>query len=78
MRKQKLKIIFYCNDSIENIKSMEYYNQDIKALENLGHEVIICNSYFKIPMNFDLIFIWWWTYALLPILFAKILGKSQL
>ena len=57
---------------------MEYYNQDIKALENLGHEVIICNSYFKIPMNFDLIFIWWWTYALLPILFAKILGKKSI
>ena len=57
MRKQKLKIIFYCNDSIENIKSMEYYNQDIKALENLGHEVIICNSYFKIPMNFDIIYL---------------------
>ena len=78
MRKQKLKIIFYCNDSIENIKSMEYYNQDIKALENLGHEVIICNSYFKIPMNFDIIYIWWWTYALFPILLSKLLGKKSI
>lgn len=78
MKNNKLKIVFYSNDSIENIKSMEYYNQDIKALEGLGHKVVICNSYLKIPINFDVIFIWWWTYALFPILLSKLLGKKSI
>ena len=57
---------------------MEYYNQDIKAFEKLGHEVYVCNRYKNLPLKFDIIYIWWWTYALLPILFAKILGKKSI
>lgn len=57
---------------------MEYYNQDIQVLKKLGHNVIICNSYLNLPLNFDIVFIWWWTYALFPVLFAKILGKKTI
>ena len=27
------KIVFYCNDSMDNIQAMEYYRQDIEALK---------------------------------------------
>lgn len=71
------KIVFYCNDSISNIKNMEYYSLDIKVLEDIGHEVIICNKYRDIPTSFDAIYIYWWTYAMYPVLLAKIRGKPS-
>lgn len=73
-----MKIVFYCNDTFENIRSMEYYNQDIQVLINSGYDVKICNRYTDIPINFDVIFIWWWTYALYPVLLAKLLGRKSI
>ncbi len=72
-----MKIAFYCNDTLENIRSMEYYNQDIQVLIDSGHDVKIYNRYSDIPLNFDVIFIWWWTYALYPVLLAKLLGRKS-
>jgi len=62
---------------MENIQSMEYYRQDIEALKMLGHEVVVCNRYRDIPSQFDLMFIWWWTYALYPILLANLRGRKS-
>jgi glycosyltransferase involved in cell wall biosynthesis len=73
-----MKIVFYCNDTLENIQSMEYYNQDIQVLRESGHDVKVCNKYSDIPLNFDVIFIWWWTYALYPVLLAKLLGRKSI
>jgi glycosyltransferase involved in cell wall biosynthesis len=70
------KIVFYCKDSLSNIDRFEYYSLDIKALQNLGFEVIICTRYRDIPKDFDAIYIYWWTYALYPILLAKIRNKK--
>ena len=67
--------VFYCNDTLSNISKMEYYRLDIDALEKLGHEVIVCNRYRDIPYNFDAIYIYWWTYALAPVLFARLTGR---
>jgi glycosyltransferase involved in cell wall biosynthesis len=69
------KIVFFCHDSMENIHSMEYYWQDIEALRALGHEVIICNRYRDIPWRFDMLYVWWWTYALLPVALARLTGR---
>ena len=65
------KIVFYCNDSISNIQKFEYYSLDIKALEELGVNVVICTKYREIPKDFDAIYIYWWSYALFPIILAK-------
>jgi glycosyltransferase involved in cell wall biosynthesis len=78
MKTNKLKIVFYCNDTLENIQSMEYYNQDIQVLIESGHDVKVCNKYSDIPLNFDVIFIWWWTYALYPVLLSKLLGRKSI
>jgi glycosyltransferase involved in cell wall biosynthesis len=72
------RVVFFCRDSIENINLMEYYHQDVKALKAIGHEVIICNRYRDIPWNFDIVFVWWWTYALLPVLFARFMGRPSI
>lgn len=78
MKTKKINIVFYCNDTLENIRSMEYYNQDIQALIESGHDVKICNRYRDIPLNFDVIFIWWWTYALYPVLLARLLNRKSI
>jgi glycosyltransferase involved in cell wall biosynthesis len=57
---------------------MEYYNQDIQVLIDSGHDVKICNRYKDIPLTFDVIFIWWWTYALYPVLLARLLGRKSI
>lgn len=72
------KIAFYCNDTLENIHSMEYYRQDIQALRSLGHEVVVCNRYRDIPWRFDALFVWWWTYALIPVLLARLTGRRAI
>ena len=69
------KIVFYCHDEKSNIERFEYYKQDIDSLRALGHQVIICTKYSEIPFFFDAMFIWWWTYALYPVLLSRILNK---
>lgn len=73
-----MKILFYCNTSIETLQSVEFYKQDIDALRDAGHEVIICTKYRDLLRGFDAVFIWWWSYALFPILFAKLLRKKAI
>jgi len=72
------RIVFYCNDTNENIEAMEYYRQDIEGLRALGHEVVVCNRYRDIPWRFDLLFVWWWTFAFIPVLFARLTGRKAL
>lgn len=69
------KIIFFCHDDRSKLESFEYYKQDIDALKSLNHEVIICTKYSEIPIRFDVMFIWWWTYAFYPALLCRILNK---
>lgn len=69
------KIIFFCKDSKSNIKLFEYYKQDIDALKDLGHEVVIVNRFIDIPLKFDILFVWWWTYAFYPVILSKVLNK---
>jgi len=72
------KIVFYCHDEKSNLETFEYYKQDIDALKTLGHQVIICTRYRQIPFDFDAMFIWWWTYALWPVLLSRMLRKPCL
>ncbi len=71
-------VVFYCRDSVDNIRSMEYYRQDLEALRALGHEVVVCNRYRDIPLRFDVMYVWWWTYALAPVMLARLLGRPSM
>jgi glycosyltransferase involved in cell wall biosynthesis len=72
------RIVFYCRDTLENIQSMEYYRQDIEAFKALGHDVLVCNRYRDIPWSFDVMFVWWWTYAIFPVLLSRMLRRPSL
>jgi glycosyltransferase involved in cell wall biosynthesis len=72
------KVVFYCRDEREHLNTFEYYQQDIEALRALGHDVIVCTRYREIPRKFDAIYIWWWTYALWPVLLAKVMRKPTI
>lgn len=72
------RIVFYCRDEREHLDIFEYYRQDIEALRDLGHEVVVCTRYREIPWTFDAMFIWWWTYALVPVLWCRLRGKPSL
>ena len=69
------KVVFFCNDKLQHINTMEYYQQDIKAFEYLGYDVVVINKFYQIPFSFDILYIWWWTYALIPSMIAKILNR---
>ena len=70
-------VVFYCRESLDNINSMEYYRQDIEALKSLGHNVVICNRYRDIPLKFDMLYVWWWSYALYPVLLARLFRRPS-
>lgn len=73
------KIVFYTHLKRKSLlKSIEFYRQDIDALSDLGHEVVICTKYREIPKKFDILFIWWWTYALIPIIISKVLNRPSI
>lgn len=72
------KIIFFCHAEKSMLETVEFYKQDIDALRVLGHQVIICTKYSEIPFKFDAMFIWWWTYALWPVLLSRMLKKPSI
>lgn len=69
------RIVFYTHDDVAQVNEFEYYQQDINALKALGHEVVVCTRYVEIPAAFDAMFVWWWTYALLPVVLCRILRR---
>jgi glycosyltransferase involved in cell wall biosynthesis len=68
-------IVFYTHDTVANLKEFEYYKQDIDALKALGHQVVVCTRYVEIPADFDAMFVWWWSHALIPVLLCRILKR---
>ena len=46
---------------------VEFYKQDIDILSALGMDVTIATRWSEIPWNADLYFIWWWTWAFMPL-----------
>lgn len=72
------KIVFFCHVEKSMLETVEFYKQDIDVLRALGHQVIICTKYSEIPFDFDAMFIWWWTYALWPVLLSRTLKKPSI
>jgi len=64
-------VFFVQTKDREIVKRNEFYKIDIKILKDLGFNVQICYSYYKLPSDAALYFIWWWTYAIFPVLKAK-------
>lgn len=72
------RIVFYSHAPVANLNKIEFYKQDIDALQALGHEVIICGKLWEIPAHFDAMFIWWWTRALIPVLLCRLRKRPSI
>lgn len=75
------KILFFCNSEKKDFELYEYYNQDIVALRELGYDIVFATNYLEVILKFykvDFIFIWWWTYAFLPVFIGKIFCKPTI
>lgn len=59
------------------IRHTEFYAQDIRVLEELGFDVDIATGVSELTKA-DLYFVWWWTWAFVPVTFARLVGRPVL
>ncbi|MDQ6700318.1 MAG: glycosyltransferase family 4 protein, partial [Acidobacteriota bacterium] len=59
------------------LRKMSFYADDIRILEELGHEVFPVTDISKIPFRCDLYFVWWYGWGALPLLLAKVLNRPK-
>ncbi len=60
------------------LQRVGFYSQDIEALRDLGYRVTIATSWKGIPWRCDIYFIWWWSWAFLPLLKAKLSRRPSI
>jgi glycosyltransferase involved in cell wall biosynthesis len=58
----------------EELTNIEFYAQDIQILSDLGYEVKIAIHPWELRPA-DLYFAWWWTWAFMPVTYAKLLRR---
>lgn len=56
------------------MRYIDFYVQDIEALEALGYEVRIAIHPWEL-FAADLYYVWWWSHACFPVALASLLGK---
>src|SRR5512145_2622392 len=54
------------------LELVEFYRTDLSILRGLGFEVVVATRWSEIPWDADLYFVWWWTWAYLPVLKARL------
>lgn len=74
-----LNVCFYAPvDDSTKLRHVGFYKQDIDALEALGHRVTIATKWKEIPWTSDVYFIWWWTWAFIPLIKAILTRKKTI
>ncbi len=70
---------FVRTKDLKVLEDVKFYADDIKILKDLGYEIHIANSFISLlKARTDIYFVWWWTYAFMPMIFAKIRHKPIL
>jgi glycosyltransferase involved in cell wall biosynthesis len=59
------------------LQRVEFYAQDVQILQDAGYEIDFVSTLQGLRPA-DLFFVWWWTWALAPIAFAKALRRPVL
>jgi glycosyltransferase involved in cell wall biosynthesis len=59
------------------LQRVEFYAQDVQILQDAGFEIDFVSKLRDLRPA-DLFFVWWWTWALAPISFAKVLRRPVL
>lgn len=75
---RKKKVLFFAKVASKKVLTdVSFYEQDIRALRDMGFEVQVSNRLRDIFLShYDLVYVWWWTYSLLPIVVARIKGAK--
>ena len=64
-----MKISFFCKtNKPDSLQLVDFYRQDIEALQELDPHLVIATKWRQIDWHADIIFVWWWTYAFIPVL----------
>ncbi|EIJ39482.1 glycosyltransferase [Galbibacter orientalis DSM 19592] len=72
-----MKITFFCKTKDKTILEKNlFYVQDIDILKKIDKNLIIATKWSEIDYKSDVIFIWWWSYAIFPVIKSKLLGKK--
>ena len=72
-----MRISFFCKlQDRKALDVVEFYIQDISALRKIDPELSIATRYREINWKADLIVVWWWTYALYPVIRGRLGGKT--
>ena len=58
----------------DDLKRIEFYAQDVDILNEAGFEIQFVSKLHELRPA-DLFFVWWWTWALGPVAYAKILRR---
>lgn len=73
---KNLKICFFAGVEDKSLLSlMQWYDNDIRILKEIGFDVTIATKWSEIPWNSDLYFAWWPTRGVFPLLKAKLRHK---
>lgn len=75
---KRKKLLFFAKVADKKILSdVSFYEQDIRALEEMGFEVNVSNEFKDLFFSqYDVLYVWWWTYSLLPIVVSFFKGAK--
>jgi len=65
-------------EDLEVLRRVDFYRQDIELLHELGFDVVIATRWSDIPLDADLYFIWWWTWAFQALLKARLARRPAI
>ena len=60
------------------LSTTEFYAQDLDILRELGFEVTVATRWAEVPWSCDLYYIWWWTWAFVPLSKALLSRRPSL
>lgn len=72
------RVVFFCHAARRLLESVEFYKQDIDVLKAQGHDVIIATRVWQIPISYDVMYVWWWTHAAIPVIISKLLRRGSI
>lgn len=56
----------------------QFYAQDIRILQSMCDDVQVAIRWSELPLDADIYFVWWWTWALVPIAVANVRRKPAI
>lgn len=70
-----MRVNFFANEPLEQLKYEQYTAVDIKILNDLYGDVKISNSFLSLSLNADFYYSWWATGSIVPLIIALLRRK---